>query len=508
MVNLISIDNILRTCEDIFSNSEAREALGLQGLKDSEVEVIGVFCECIKRSPNFHELGKGFHINYQIPQIGKEFDLLKIDEDRIVNIELKSSRNEAKILEQLRKNYHYLRFTKRDIHCFTFTLTEDGYALYEYSNIDQAIVEVDFSELIAILTRLGHHGGISLDDVFDPTNYMISPFNDTSRFVAGEYFLTGHQDKIKKEILKRINEDRAGIRNSISGNAGTGKTLLTYDIAKELIEEGWEVLIVHCAALNDGIRALNQIEGWNIKSVRSLNTIDKTDSDAEIVILDEAQRISASQLQTLLNIENCSFIFSHDVNQKLNRSNQAELVVGSIAEECQFTYKLSDKIRHNKNLSAFIKKLFNLDRIKRDGLKGDDFKCVNFFYTDDFEEAEKYVKHLKATGWEHVYLSNSLHTPESLDSIRFSSQTSAHKAIGQEYDDVVVTISSQFYHDDSNILKFRGRCQYNPIETLFQAVTRTRKRLCFVIIRNEPFLMNCINIVGNRRASHVANQEL
>ena len=49
----------------------------------------------------------GFYLGFIIPQIGKEFDLLKVTGRNCLNIELKSvSVPEEQILEQLLKNRH------------------------------------------------------------------------------------------------------------------------------------------------------------------------------------------------------------------------------------------------------------------------------------------------------------------------------------------------------------------------------------------------------------------
>ena len=51
----------------------------------------------------------GFYLGFIIPQIGKEFDLLKVTGRNCLNIELKSQDvTEENILAQLRKNHHYL----------------------------------------------------------------------------------------------------------------------------------------------------------------------------------------------------------------------------------------------------------------------------------------------------------------------------------------------------------------------------------------------------------------
>ena len=55
------------------------------------------------------EMLDGFFYGYRIPQIGKEFDLLKFTETECLNIELKSQTvSLEQILSQLKKNKYYL----------------------------------------------------------------------------------------------------------------------------------------------------------------------------------------------------------------------------------------------------------------------------------------------------------------------------------------------------------------------------------------------------------------
>ena len=190
-------------------------------------------------------------------------------------------------------------------------------------------------------------------------------------------------------------------------------------------------------------------------------------------------------------------IFSHDINQKLNRANQAEEVVKHIESiSTGNKYKLSNKIRHNKNLASFIKKFFDLNKIKSDSLLKDDYKDITLYFAKDIKDAEQYITYLKHLGWHHIYLTNSFYTREPLDDVVFSSQTSSHQAIGQEYDNVVVTITKHFYYTEALKLSYKAKSYYNPLETLFQAVTRTRKKLTFVIIDNKEIYKNCIKIIN------------
>ena len=76
-------------------------------------------------------------------------------------------------------------------------------------------------------------------------------------------FLTNQQAKIKKEIINNPN------CNYFSKEAaGTGKTLLVYDMAKSYLKKS-KVLIIHCANLNEGQKALNK-NGLDIKPIKCI----------------------------------------------------------------------------------------------------------------------------------------------------------------------------------------------------------------------------------------------
>nr|WP_315396337.1 hypothetical protein [uncultured Duganella sp.] len=90
------------------------------------------------------------------------------------------------------------------------------------------------------------------DSLFDPSDYLVSPFNSTAKFLAGKYFLTLQQAEIKNKTTDSFNSLKAAKFISIIGGAGTGKTLLIFDIAKHLIASKKKPLIIHCGQLNHG----------------------------------------------------------------------------------------------------------------------------------------------------------------------------------------------------------------------------------------------------------------
>lgn len=382
---------------------------------------------------------------------------------------------------------------QKEIYCFTFISETSEFYYFDKNNEKLELINV---KTILEQIREIKDTETKLDDLFVPSNYLVSPFNNTEAFLKNEYFLTKNQEEIKNKILKAIDDKTAKIF-SIEGRAGTGKTLLTYDIAKTLIERGYNVAIVHCAASNDGIDILKQNK-WNIILIKDLPLKGIEQRDVDIFIFDEAQRLYIDQVNGFI-ATNKTLIFAHDVQQRLNKRNKAEEVVALIKKAVRDDnhYKISTKIRQNKELASFIRKFFKLVKIADDEMKGNDYKDVSLHYVIDNVEARHYIDYLKTKGWNYIHLTASgINQNDKLREVEFSSRQSAHKVIGQEFDNVVVVISSDFYYNDDKILKYKDTSwHYNPIETLFQAVTRTRKKLKIVIINNLEVYKACMKII-------------
>lgn len=62
-----------------------------------------------------------FVFGYKIPQIGKEFDLIRFGENYNINIELKSESTDEKQKIQLKKNHFYLNFLNKNTRYFSFS---------------------------------------------------------------------------------------------------------------------------------------------------------------------------------------------------------------------------------------------------------------------------------------------------------------------------------------------------------------------------------------------------
>lgn len=489
--NLLNLANLMKYN---LINKETITYFAVGQCKKHELEDIKTLCSVMQNHSKELQIFENYYVGYKIPQIGKEFDLLKIGSNAVVNIELKHKEiKEDKIVKQLQRNYYYLSAIRDKVYCYVFIASKQQF--YYYNNQSESIVDITIEEMLDIIATIDDVDEHP-DQLFVPIRYLVSPFNNTVEFLNEQYFLTNYQEEIKNAIINHIDKHTIF---SISGSAGTGKTLLTYDIARTLMNMKLKVIIVHCAQINEGINKLND-SGMKIIPIKDFNTkLNNNYIDYDIIIFDESQRICNEMDKIFESLNKKILIFSHDVKQKLNRKNKAEEVVEKIKQKAtkDFCFTLTNKIRHNREPHSFTKKLFNFSKLKDDNLSMQDYKNISIFYTEDLKEAEQYIEYLQDKNWKYIYHTpSSYNNSEKIKYIKFNSNTSAHQAIGQEYDNVIVAITEDFYYTQDNKLQYRAKFYYHPIETLFQAITRTKKELTIVIINNKSVYQRCINIMN------------
>lgn len=458
-------------------------------VKDAEVSDLKSLITILNDRKGIKSIFNQFYVGYKIPQIPKEFDLLRFGEDSIINIELKNSSTEEKILKQLKQNKYYLSFLDKKVHNFTFV--ENLKKLYCLN--DDALQEVNFIDLAKLLyeQKVSHINDI--DKLFNPSDYLVSPFNSTEKFIENKYFLTDQQELLKRKITDVIDDNRKANFFGVTGSAGTGKTLLTYDISKEIINNEKKVLIIHCGNLNNGHHKLNTANNWKIVPVKAYPSYDL--SDYELIVIDEAQRIYSKQMddiveKILANHGNC--IFSYDKLQTLATWEESRNIADKIeAIPSIFKYKLSEKIRTNKDIASFIKMLFNNKRNKLE-LSKDNIE-ISYFSNDN--DAKEFLEILSKQNWEVLRFTPSQYNNEKHEKSALPTSATSHQIIGQEFDNVVVIIDQCFFYKEDGQLHYNCKSYYHPVKMLFQNITRTRKKVHVVIINNPEILNRCLSIL-------------
>lgn len=227
--------------EESIDKIDTEEYNKLMTLKRHEICNLHSFCDVMIQEGCSIGDFDGFFIGYSIPQIGKEFDLLRFGKDFLINIEIKSeitiAQKEQKVLEQMQKNYYYLKSLGKEMRIFSYVEND---VFYEFNIEKNSLDKIEAKVVASYLKTKDILDTIDLDKEFSPSNYLISPFNSTPAFMKGEYFLTNAQQEVKEEIINDLLSNEF-MFFCISANAGTGKTLLMYDIVKEMTKHGKKI---------------------------------------------------------------------------------------------------------------------------------------------------------------------------------------------------------------------------------------------------------------------------
>ena len=118
-LNLYTLTRFVVLDKFAFFEKQLSERSSPLKVKEHEISCLRSFVDSLSPFDASLNIFDGFFYSFEIPQIGKEFDLLRISRDLIVNIELKSQNvPEHRIKQQLLKvMQNFLRKTfKNNIH--------------------------------------------------------------------------------------------------------------------------------------------------------------------------------------------------------------------------------------------------------------------------------------------------------------------------------------------------------------------------------------------------------
>ena len=432
--------------------------------------------------------------SFVIPQIGKEFDILKISNEKIVSIELKSQVNTLeKIREQLVKNKFYLEHFSQQKSFYSYDAqTHRVYCLGENDELN----EIEIQTLIVDFKTVLEPYSENLEELFSVSHFLVSPLNTPEKFLAGQYFLTLQQQEIKKEVLTSIEKGSSqGIK--LIGGPGTGKTLLLYDIALHL-SRNKKICVIHCGKLCSGHHEISR-GNRNLRVISAASfkrgTVDLT--KYECVFIDESQRFQKEQYDYViaqLREKNIFCLFSLDQQQVLTKEEDKTNLGGDISEYCNQEFILSEKIRSNEELAAFIRNVMNLGKEN----KNYKYKGVDVLYAPSIQIAQQLIKLYEYKGYTFINHTPSQYHNAILDN--FATDCVAHKVIGQEFDNVIVTIDTNFaYTSDGKLAAYaHPNPNYLYAKLLFQEMTRVREKLCVIVIQNPPVFERILKIKLNK----------
>ena len=438
----------------------------------------------------------GFFFSYSIRQISKEFDLLKIDPGKyVLNIELKSEPvQEEDIVKQLRQNRYYLGHVAGEIRSFTFIASTKEF----YELKDDCCQKCRVHEIMKCLGNFEDYIREGIERIFAPRQFLISPLNTPDQFLQGQYFLTRQQQEIEEAILKNMteNEERTTVFG-ICGGAGTGKTLLLYDIVRKIAGQAYPCCIIHNGSLSDGHGYLK--DHWAYVDIIPAGRLKERNlawlKVYKYLFVDEADGTDpsvADRITKLAQAEGMTVIYSFDSDRWLMTETKNDDISAYLRKiEGYHEYTLSEKIRTSTEIITFFRSMLNL----HEGIRSyTDYSDIDVIYANDEEETHKiidlYQNHLR-----YKYIPNPCQT-ENSPSIREADSQDTHLIMEQGFDNILILMDDQFRYDEDG--RIRGPVQSNS-ETLFyrlmyQDISRDRSRLCVLVAGNYELFLQISSI--------------
>lgn len=404
--------------------------------------------------------------SFQIPRLGKEFDLLQIRENQIINIELKSGAvSEEAIQKQLIQNRYYLSALGKPIQSYTYISSQNR--LMRLTNHDH-VIEASWNQLCAALQKEGKDYSGDIENLFRAEWYLFSPLTEPNRFLNKEYFLTAQQRDIKRQILKEICEEQTGYF-SFSGLPGTGKTLLLYDIAMKLSNRQ-QVCIIHCGEAGKKWEILHKrLQRIDFLSDNQLETQFSLE-DYHAILVDEAHLLSVEKLNVLLNMsEDRPIIFSSDSEEMISPKEIDQSTMKRMEELPNLqTFRLTNRIRTNAELSSFIQNMMHLPVRKNQN----QYPHVSVVYANDAKEADTLVQDYVRQGYQYFPQGES--TELGITAVR-------------DTEKMVVMLDERYYYDDEQYLRSRNlmRNGQSEVRSLFHLLNQAKENLTFVVKGNE-----------------------
>lgn len=473
------INSMLRLCDDsIVHNPE-------QFFRKKELQNLYQFSE--KLLPTLTNIPKAdnYFIGYSVSiGITRQFDVLRFSTKKVVNIELKDcmpSDGLEAIRRQLIKNQLFLKVLGKEI--ISCTYIADTETIYMLTADDElSTIEVEK------LGRLIPMDSLDINELESQqlTNFIISPYSETDRFVSHTYFLTDQQETKKNQIMQS-NSKKIGI----IGRAGTGKSILLFDLAQTWVKKGKKVLVVFVGQL-DNYSSISEKFGFEITPIRFMNRQKILEGEYDIVLVDEAQRLSTEQYSFLTNIETKIILFV-DHLQILHPSENDRNIEGEIEKNSNFeVVNLGNKVRTDKELADFINKLMNLSARN---VSPHDYNNISINYFESSQVAKDFIDDkVIHDGWNSIEFTEyrTKYTGRLTKSMISNYSLSTHEVVGREYDKVIIVIDSLVRRsDDGKLIYMRNdRYPYLEMSLLLEGLTRVRSKLMLVVVNNADMYVD------------------
>ena len=373
---------------------------------------------------------ENFFLSFTIEQIGKEFDLIKLDKDNLVlNIELKSEEVGVEAIQnQLEKNRYYLKHLAPDVRLYTFV--ETGKELYKYTSKGLQLVGVE--DLKDTMQLFQESLGENLESLFQANSYLISPLNSHQKFMYGDYFLTNQQHDIKKKIVDLILLNGDGVENL----------------------KRYQFIFVD--------------ESQRIYSSTFEKIIKEVISESKTVI------------------------FAYDYAQSLSITEEERNIPAKLQKIDGFMeYTLSDKIRTSKEIASFTRTMMNLNNRARGYM---DYSDIDVLFAHNTEEAKGLINLYDEKGYIFISYTQSMYYRNPIDLYPNNYDTHHVIGQEYDKVMIMMDKNFRYDKERRIQGKEHPNPDLLFYKLLYQAISRAREKLCVLIVENYKLFSDILNI--------------
>ncbi len=457
MINykLINLDKILdKNYDDII---EFFRYCGIRKFDGCDIEALKNFTNNINEK-------SGFNVSYNIDRLDKEFDLVKIGNKKIINIELKLSRIDV---SQCKKNLKLLKKYYKDYSVYVFCYEKESNKLYLYDVDSESLIKDSFDNLNSLLQEI--YSPVTLNINYDVESVYINP----EFFLKKKYTLSSAQSDIMEKIISLSNEKNIVF---INGRAGTGKTVLALELYKYYESLGNEVIFLAPFKANEIISKdlRNEI---NIKTVKDFITVG---NEYDYVIIDESQRLKLSDINKISILTKKKCLFFGDENQTFE---YCDSFTNLISDRSNTVFNLNLLIRSEDTFELFARKLLNKKNTKTKYKVIDSTKIKVFMNYEIIPDLNDFI--FLEPGKSKYFVSCEDNCSNRLCrriGNLCSLDKTSYDVIGQDYKKVAISFCDKYYINHQNKLcASPGVCYSDWEGQLYSIITRTINELVIVV---------------------------
>lgn len=224
------------------------------------------------------------------------------------------------------------------------------------------------------------------------------------------------------------------------------------------------IRILHTQHLIDGQKELVEKYHWNICSLYDID-LSSVFQDIQFLFVDEAQLLSQIQLETLLSLSHqkeIPVLFSYDPKEeqyRLPSFDLMKLIQDQYPETKLKPYKLTNKIRTNKEMADFIDDLMKLTANHSD----ESFQNIRVEYIATQDILQNYCKVLTKASFNILDI-NHLALEDLTE---------------QEYKKAALILDQNCYYQNGEL-----HMKNHKEQVLYEVITRVVEELKIVVVQN------------------------